>query len=382
MDRVMILYADSWGLLGNANAARGLERRLRGISSDATVELVSGEQVWPQFAEWGQRITALSRLSDPGAVSNAYAEITTEISETVKLWPEQQPLQAPSRVLARMLPNSESTIIATKGLLARLALAAGVGKVTNWITNPGLIDLRFHVCLGAHLTCVPRSEDASRLIALGHPPERLRVTGPTVELPFSLPDHSGEAPSNPTQSPLIVLYAPAARIGPVRALLRDLSVIGTAKVVLVTHAGDGQEWEAAFPDAVVAPLSLRVCRGLSHAEFLALLQQLREAPDRILITKSGPNSIFEVIDLGLPLVVYCSGLPMEEWVRGYVADHRVGVVAADWSELVPRVSAVIGNFAAQREMIAAQKQLRATLFADRSAPNTALAEAISPECDQ
>lgn len=243
-----------------------------------------------------------------------------------------------------------------------------------------MIDLSFHVCPGAHLTCVPRLEDASRLSALGLAHDRLRVTGPMIELPFSLPHHV-EPPSCHPTDPLIVLYAPAARLEPVRALLRDLSVIGAAQVVLVTHAGDDQDWKSAFPDTHIAPLALRVCRGLSHAEFLSLLQQLRDAPDRVLITKTGPNSIFEVIKLGLPLIVYRSGLPMEEWVPDYVASHGIGDFVTDWSALAKSVAAVIGNSEIQRGMISAQAELRTTLFADRSGADAALAAAILPECD-
>ncbi|MCA3449710.1 MAG: hypothetical protein INF92_04950 [Rhodobacter sp.] len=378
MARLAILFADSWGLLGNANAARGLQRRLRIIAPDVPVDLIAGEEVWPQFANWGRRIALLSALPDPDAVFGAYADLAAEVIETVGLWPEERPLQTAAHALALRLKRHDSQVIATKGLLARLALAARVGKVTNWITNPGLIDLRFHVCPGAHLTCVPRREDAARLTALGLAPERLRVTGPTIELPFSRPLYVERQP-NCVTSPLIVLYAPTARPESMCALLRNLREIGDARVVLVTHANDRHDWEPAISDARNSSLELRICRGLSHAEFLSLLQQLRDAPDRVLISKSGPNSMFEVIELGLPLIVYRSGLPMEEWVISYVADHGIGAVSSDWSELAYSITMVIGNRAMQEKMIAAQAALRAILFVDRFGPEAALASAIQPE---
>lgn len=376
MNSLLILYAASWGLLGNANAAHGLARRLREACPEIEIDLCSGEEVWPEFADWGRRISELSASLDAANVARDYHSLSRDITAKVGLWPNRQALHEPAKRLAYRLANAHGKVIATKGLLARLAMATGRAHVTNWITNPGLLDLPFHRCLDAHATYVPLEGTAERLIKLGVAPETISVTGPSIEMPFNRAEMI-VTQSGASDAPILLIYSPSAVPHAVANLVQGLPTERVIEIILITHAGDKMDWNAALPKARFAPKHVTVYPGLSHHAFLALLDRMRAAKDRVLVTKSGPNTIFEVIELGVPLVVYRSGLPMEEWVPGFVTREGIGTVARDWKRLGLMISKVLGEPQVQSDMVAAQTRLRSRVFGDRSAILRGLQKAVS-----
>ncbi|MGJ8561740.1 MAG: hypothetical protein ACSHX3_16035 [Litorimonas sp.] len=377
MNSLLILYAESWGLLGNANAALGLARRLREAWPEIEIDLCSGEEVWPEFADWGRRISELSASLDAASVARDYHSLTRDITARVGLWPDQQALHEPAKRLTDRLANADSKVIATKGLLARLAMATGRAQVTNWITNPGLLGLPFHRCLDAHATCVPLEGTAERLTQLGVAPETISVTGPSIEMPFNRAQMIVTQSGASADTPILLIYSPSAVPDSVSTLIQSLPTERAIEIVLITHAGDKRDWNAALPEARFPPMHVTVYPGLSHHAFLALLDRMRAAKDRVLVTKSGPNTVFEVIELGIPLVVYRSGLPMEEWIPSFVIREGIGAVAGDWNHLGLRISEVLGKPQAQSDMVAAQARLRSRVFGDRSAIIRGLQKAVA-----
>uniref|UniRef100_UPI001C9BB532 hypothetical protein n=1 Tax=Shimia ponticola TaxID=2582893 RepID=UPI001C9BB532 len=96
------------------------------------------------------------------------------------------------------------------------------------------------------------------------------------------------------------------------------------------------------------------------SEFIALLQEVSAYASSALIAKSGPNTMFEAISLGMPMILFRSGLPQEEWVGTYIQDNLVGLYAEALSDVAQSVKKLHDPHI-QREIKARQKGIRSSL---------------------
>jgi len=334
MTHIKIVCAKSWGKLGNFSSAKTIATGLRGLGTVDEVEVLPIEEVWPKFGDWGAKMQSAAESFDPNLVSDSFDHICSEIEQALSAG-----LTPPLNELNSALQCSD-VVIGTKGIISRFLNEARHASqsdidVLNWVTNSGLLKLAMHSCPDVDGHFVPLGEDAELIYRdWGVPKHKIHTVGPPVSLANLVFDKDT---SSSSKKPLIVAYFNFLAPQCSSSVAKIMSEINDVNVTVLYAAAD--------PNAVRALQELEctskgklTCRtALQHVDFLELLKQLSAAPRKLLIAKSGPNTMFEAISLGIPMVLYRSGIPQEDWVGPYAQHNGIGEFVETIDAIAPAV---------------------------------------------
>jgi hypothetical protein len=357
--RVIILSARTWGRLGNFTAAQNIARTIA-VEPDTIASVHAVEEFWPDFGVWGERMRGAAIMKNADETSAAFEAILSEIDERTvrgnRNHPDWiRPVAAVSKFLSEQQPDH---VIATKGIIARLAAAArmhagGLFSLTNWVTNSGLIRLRCHRATMADRHLVPLPEDRDYLIREWNVrPRNISVIGPVARLSKSYGEPIAIGDQLDARRTLLYFNVVTHQtLDQLEYLLsRDANV---ECVALHSYAeADTQNrlhrLEASYPNRFSA-------RGeLSQDNFHKLFGWLKQAKSHLFVAKSGPNTMFEAMLLRLPMMLYRSGLPQEDWVLSYLDDRGVGIPNTEMRDLAMLIIDVLND--PQRQQIIVQCQ--------------------------
>jgi len=339
---VLVLAAATWGELGNIVSARRVAKILEPALHPHPIIVQPIEEWHSAFAEAGQAMRELAATSPTADIRRTrYMGVIDGLQER---YPEGFEIQSGTgdlqefRRLAEEIGRIDpALIICTKGFISRLVVAA-LGEqptrppIINYVTNDGLLTLPLHRSPYADRTLVQSDFGASRLSAL--PPGTVRVVGPLVGR-----SEEGSADAIPTGGrPLVaVLSNRGGEYGPLfDRLARHGDAVQVTAVIL------------AAPDLLahvrgIAPAHWTVMDGLKPADYLRRLAQVGATPRSVMICKSGPNTAFEALNAGLPILALRSGLPMEDWVADLINDHRLGAAYPSVDQLCGGVEEWLRN---------------------------------------
>lgn len=193
--------------------------------------------------------------------------------------------------------------------------------------------------LDAQLCCVPTEAARQHAIRAGLPPEKVVVTGLPLGLDFSRPPLDtaqraalrtslGLAPELPT----ILIVGGGEGIGPIDA-------IATAVSAKLAQSRPAQS-------VIVCGRNRSLQKRLSQRAwpiptlvygFVGNMADWMSASD-CLISKAGPGTINEAINLGLPIILYDYIPGQEDGNVSYVVDNKVGVYIETQAEIARVVS--------------------------------------------
>jgi hypothetical protein len=236
--------------------------------------------------------------------------------------------------------------------------------VVNYVTNHGLLELPIHRSVVPDLQLVPLKQSRALLERHGVAGERIHVVGAISALRTAQPIVVAE----PTPAergdgrPRVVVFSnrgsEALYLGALELLARHPS---RPEVLFIAY-GDAEL--AAKAEALAQRAGVRdwvVRDRLEQEAFLATLARFARFPAAFVVTKSGPNTMFEAARMGLPLLVHRSGLPMEDWVREFIREHQLGHFAAGPDATIETLRRWLDDLAT----VVRRKQQLATFSAER-----------------
>ena len=387
--RISIFAARSWGRIGNLAAAHMIEQLLKAEGVES-VQVTALEDIWPLFADWGERMRAAAALHTVCAIQQAFADVLADVDAVADAAPFSAGAAAWAEgvdaLAAHIRNEAPDHVVATKGLIARMAHAVRTRSrplfgLTNWVTNPGLLALACHRAPEADKHVVPLAQDQARLVLpWGVPAESGGGAGPLMRV-SPLVGSRGAEPGprgEPSVRPRVLFslhYLSMAIVEQIERLIVEHDV----ECVVLNSAG--------HPSAVAAlaalqerlPSRFTSQKELSQAGFHGLFRWLNAAPSRLFVAKSGPNTMFEAVALHIPFLLYRSGLPQEDWVIDYIAQNGLGMVLNDVTSLCERVSAALLDLEGQERMLARQTRHQTDLRDQTELDRGAISNALFPE---
>jgi UDP-N-acetylglucosamine:LPS N-acetylglucosamine transferase len=372
--RVALYAMRTWGELGNLLVARTLKTAIE-AAGGFEVQLFEAEDYCPTLRRTGEEIRLLSRrtAADPPAKRAGYLQIIRDLEERFPAEfetaePPAGAALAESEPLRRhLLEIRPDLAVGTKGIISRLLLTAarragGGIPVVNFVSNHGLLELGIHRSRDLPLNLVQFPEARQRLMErYGYDPGRVEVVGPLVaghELRgFVAPAEQGESGEldlivpGDVDNPVVVVFC--NRGG--SAYLEVLRLLGARHPqvpVLFIAYNDPELVEAARAlEREARPRRWVLVSRLSQEAYFRTIRQAGDRP-AILISKAGPNTVMEALTFGFSPLVLDSGLPMEEWVAGWLVDHGLGLAAPEMSTLTRELDSLLSD----RGRLAALKQ--------------------------
>jgi UDP-N-acetylglucosamine:LPS N-acetylglucosamine transferase len=344
--QVIVCSLRTWGQLGNRLAGKTLCRSIKRFLPEVQAMQILGEDLIPLLESYGNRIREISRTArDASELYERYMYLIAEIDSAFPTGFERADAQRSAAIrailkgaAAFLKDRRPDLVIATKGFLGRLMFAAmNEASLSTplivYVSNPGLLSLPIH-----------RSQELAYLVGFEHARDdlvkrygidasKVLVTGPLISsaaLKNSLPNQPAEhpcvnAPIKPKR-PGIVLYSNYGG----EAYLRFFESVLTSAVDhdIVFILGDDQNRcdQARKMADSLEPSNRRVAvfSGLDQGSYLDLIRDYASIEGSFLITKSGPNTVLEAANIGLPVLAHRSGLPMEEWVENLVNEQGIG----------------------------------------------------------
>lgn len=345
--RILIVSMTTWGERGNWLSGKSLGATLQACWPDAQVDVVAAEELIPLFADIGKRIKAATvETTDPEERFAGYSRILRDLEPLFPAGfedaPELHPRAAAElRVLAdRLRDNPPDLLLGTKGvicraLLAALRLAGHQRPVINYVTNHGHFQFAVHRVPGAalHLTRLPEGRDYL-IETCGWPAESIRAIGYLVAAQQLI--QRGEVPNfDEASRPHISVIIVSNRGGDEYVtVLERLVPLGDAIDVTFIALMDERLCNAANQLLQKHGITRwRVAEQLNQVELFHLMLQARAKGVCCLVCKASPNSIFEAVYFGLPLFLFRTGLPMEEWGADMVVSEGIGWVADQVDDL-------------------------------------------------
>lgn len=338
-DRVSIFAARTWGKIGNFAAANNIAEHIKAATS-AVPTVSAFEEIWPRFAEFGAAMRTAAAHDDPEQTAQAFDAIMAEVDHHLERFERRD--RAPEYVAlehdiaARLRAERPSTVIATKGAIARLLHTVRTRQgldfhLINWVTNEGLLSIACHQSVDADSHVVPTQSARGCLVSWGALPQTVHVAGPVIRFAGEPADASPSA--TPERPPLCVAYFHNVNACVIEQLDAILSG-STARVIAIlppTAAAYADRFDAL---AAKYGTRLAVQGELGQAGFHKLLKELKETGG-LFIAKTGPNTMFEAIAMNIPFLLFRSGLPQEDWVLDHIRENRLGYAS-------PRIADISG----------------------------------------
>ncbi|MGA5421546.1 Moenomycin biosynthesis protein MoeGT1 [Streptomyces lavendulocolor] len=392
--RIQVLSPRTWGEFGNYLAATSFSRVLRG-AVDAEVTLLEAEPIVPWLGEAGAEIRAIS-LGSPDAATRTerYMALMSRLQERFPAGFEVDPglrqAEALSGLVKHLRETTPDVVVGTKGIVARLCVAAvrlaGLRtRVVSHVTNPGLMDLPLHRSRHPDLTLVGLERAKERLLAEeGGDPDRIRVVGPLVAQ-HDLRDFmttgggGGAAGTGPWGGdrtvPRLIVFCNRGGDTYLRLLEHLAERHPHIDLVFVGYDDAELARRAAASAAASRVPHWRFHSRLTQAEYFDCIDQASRSPYGLLVSKAGPNTTLEAAYFGIPVLMLESGLPMEAWVPGLIAEHGLGRACASPQELTGVLDGWLADPAAiERHKRRAQTFARTVL--DQEAVARRIGEAV------
>jgi UDP-N-acetylglucosamine:LPS N-acetylglucosamine transferase len=362
--RVSIYAMRTWGELGNLLVARTLKAAIESAGG-FEVQLFEAEDYCPTLRRTGEEIRALSQrtAADPPAKRSGYLGIIRALEEVFPesfeiADPPAEAVRAEAEALRRhLLETRPDLAVGTKGIISRLLLTAareagGGIPVVNFVSNHGLLELGIHRSRHLPLHVVQFPEARQRLVErYGYDPATVEVVGPLVaghELRgFVASAAPGEGDidlidADDLRTPVVVIFC--NRGG--SAYLEVLRLLGARhpEVPVLFIAYNDPELLAAAQalQGEARPRRWVLVSRLSQEAYFRTIRQAGERP-AILISKAGPNTVMEALTFGFSPLVLDSGLPMEEWVSGWLVDRGLGLSAPGMSTLARELDRLLSE---------------------------------------
>jgi hypothetical protein len=349
---VQIISMRSWGELGNLLAGRTLAATLAPELPGTSVEVWEAESLFPRFAPIGEEIRRVvgDRLP-PERTRQAYLRVMAGLVEALPPGFEAaaelpEPLATEIAPLAAHLAATRpDVVVGTKGVISRLCLAAlrrsgHRATVVNYVTNEGLLRLDVHRCplIDHHLV---QFERARRYLVdeHGYRPEQVRVVGRLLARAqasrfFEGGSAATGAPPSGAAVRRVLIFS--NRGGREYLELLDRLTHGFPDAAVVFVAYNDPELAGAARDLLSrrATGDWQVFDRLGQGDYFRYLDWLAAGQAPLFISKTGPNAMLEGVYFGLPQLLLRSGLPMEEWVGPFLAEHGVGQAYTDMAGLI------------------------------------------------
>ncbi|GAA2220482.1 hypothetical protein ACFY2R_28370 [Micromonospora olivasterospora] len=356
---VQVISMRTWGELGNLLAGRTLAATLAAGLEKADVTVVEAETIFPQFAEAGAAIRELVAARLPAdEVRAGYLRLMADFTGRLPADLDDDPV--PAATAERLAPVVEhftrtkpDLVIGTKGVISRLSHAALrvadlTAPVVNYVTNEGLLRLPVHRAphLPVHLVQFDRARDYL-IREHGYRPGRVVPVGRLLAQAQAAQVFEGAAgavdsgdavgaldPALTATSTRILILSNRGGREYLAALERIARAHPDAALVFVAYDNPALAAEAAELLIELKVPAWQTFDRLAQGDYLRYLSWLNAADAPLFISKTGPNSMLEGLYFGIPQLLVRSGLPMEEWVGPFLAEHGVGQGFDRMEELV------------------------------------------------
>jgi UDP-N-acetylglucosamine:LPS N-acetylglucosamine transferase len=355
--KILVLAMASWGEAGNWLSGRSLAATLRAALPDAAVGLEAADRLLPTLRAVGEAIkSATVESRSPHERFARYAsvlhDLETRLPPGVETAPEASPLAAELAALARWLEQeAPDVVIGTKGVICRAAVAAQriAGRswpVVDYVTNHAHFGFPVHHCPDAavHLVRVPEAKTYLEQ-RCGWPSDSVRLVGYLVAARAVLRtvgDGDERGSRNAGGRSVIVVSNRGGR--EYVDLVSRLTPDGDAIDVTFIALHDDELRDAADRAAAAAGATTwRSFTELSQQELFRLMADARREGTCALVCKASPNSIFEAAYFGLPMFLFRTGLPMEQWGAEMVLREGIGLVEDDGDRLAEHLRGALDD---------------------------------------
>ncbi|MFF3855588.1 hypothetical protein [Micromonospora sp. NPDC002575] len=351
---VQVVSMRTWGELGNLLAGRTLAAALAAGLAEADVTVVEAETIFPQFAEAGAAIRELVAARLPAdEVRAGYLRLMADFTGRLPAGLDDDPVppataERLASVVAHFTRTRPDLVIGTKGVITRLCHAAlrvaGLtAPVVNYVTNEGLLRLPVHRAphLPVHLVQFDRARDYL-VREHGYRPERVVPVGRLLAQTQAAQVFEGAAveggdgfdPALTAAGTRILILSNRGGREYLDALERIARAHPDAALVFIAYNNPALAAEAAELLTELKTPAWQTFDRLAQGDYLRYLSWLNAADAPLFISKTGPNSMLEGLYFGIPQLLVRSGLPMEEWVGPFLAEHGVGQGFDRMEELV------------------------------------------------
>ncbi len=384
---VLILSMTTWGEMGNWLSGQSLKEALTKARPDWNVVQQAADTAVPGLAEAGSTIREISRqATSPEERFDAYRALMASLMEKYPAGMEtgdastSETARAVEQLKAVLATEAPDVIIGTKGIICRLALAAsgGATPVINYVTNHMHFQFAVHRCPGAtrHLVRLPQAKEYLQ-DDLGYDASAIDIIGYLINAGPNQPDASprrsaggsgsGSGSGDSTQPPHVVVvsnrggaeyldvltylvtkqtHASGTFIG-----INDPDLCGRASTIAAGH-GAADRWT--------------IVEKLSQADFLRLLSGRDRVGPLVLVSKASPNTIMEAVYLGIPMCLFRSGLPMEDWACDLVNEEGLGTASADAPGVCAAIERLFQDGGELQAVVGRQRAYAARVLDQRS----------------
>ncbi|MCL2891421.1 hypothetical protein [Brenneria tiliae] len=306
----------SWGRMGNYEAAKKIQK---GVTGDNlfSAELICFDDLFPIFKQFGLRMQDIAAQHDTlQKKTMLYNVLIDEID--VWLNNDVNELTINKKLLKLTKRFSPTIIICTKGVIARMfntfkeKYSVDI-KIVNFITNPGLLDIKIHKFYNSDLTIrttnyYPNHDEVKKFKKL----ETVSFFNMTLDYKIVKQD-----------TPTILILCNGCADGYLNVLETTLEHSSHPKVIMVVISNEYLYKECIKLNKKYKNKAL-ICNKLPNKDYLKFALDASSNNRSFLYSKSGPNTILESIKLGLPVLVHLSGLPMEKWIIDLIKKKKFG----------------------------------------------------------
>jgi hypothetical protein len=281
-----------------------------------------------------------SALANWRATNHAYTEIYKEIGEYIRS--EEAFTDETLDTLTKNVIKDSDIVIGMKGIITHtLGLARvrnGVKtRLVNWITNSGLAALNIHQTTHADLHVTPMRSDVRVIRAWDSADhKKVYVAGP----PISLRRPSVRPVTSLVQHAAIIVYLNYAALPHVRAC-NEIALLYPSAAIFVFVSSRSDNLASIEELNAESACNINYSATADQQCFLKALNIAASSKAKLLISKSGPNTMFEAISIGLPILVYKSGIPQEDWVCSFIEGKGIGSYCSSLREAISEIKHLI-----------------------------------------
>lgn len=344
--RILVVSMTTWGERGNWLSGKSLGATLEACWPGSEVKVVPAEELVPLFAAVGQSIKIAT--TESRNLEERFARYSQTLRSLEPVFPagfEENPeahpqalaeLHAVAALLREMRPD---VVVGTKGIICRVLLAALrlIGEqrpVINYVTNHGHFQFPVHRVPGAAVHLVRLPEGRRYLVeTCGWPEESIQVVGYLVAAQQLLQRGIGAAIEKKEGRPSVIVVSNRGGDEYLTVLERLTPLAQSIDVTFIALMDErlGDAATRLLQESGIT--NWRVATQLTQPELFHLMVQARAKGVCCLVVKASPNSIFEAVYFGLPMFLFRTGLPMEEWGADMVVAEKIGWVAENVDDL-------------------------------------------------